>query len=340
MSIVGDLTRRERRKLRRMAQRSKGNQARRALAILLLDEGKSVSEVSRLLKSARSTLYRWIGWYQLHGVDGLKGQHAGRPVSSITDEVIELVREMLEQSPREWGYQRSTWTTELLADAINHHLNKNIHSSTIRRLLPRIGYGWRRSRPTLCIRDPHKNSKMAAIEQALKSASPDTEVFYVDEADIDLNPRCGFLWSRKGRQVAIPTPGNNRKCYLAGALNARTGRVVWTAGLSKSSELFIELLKTLQARYRKARKLVLILDNYIIHKSRRTQHYLQRFGRRFELLFQPVYHPWVNRIERLWKVLHDNVTRNHRYPNMTELMAAVHSFLGSMQPFRPQKSVS
>jgi len=319
-----------------MVHKGKGGESRRALAILHLAQGETVSAVSRTLHVARSTLYRWIGWYQVAGEDGLKERRRGRSPWSVTQEVLSLLVEMLAQTPGDWGYQRSSWTTGLLADAINHHLNKTIHSSTIRRLLPRLGYGWRRSRPTLCIRDPNKNSKMAAIEHALKQAGPDTEVFYVDEADIDLNPRTGFIWSRKGRQQAIPTPGNNRKCYLAGALNARTGRVVWTSGHSKSSDLFIELLKVLQSSYRRAKKLVLILDNYIIHKSRKAKAYLQRFGRRFELLFQPVYHPWVNRIERLWKVLHDNITRHHRYPNMTQLMAAVHTFLASVQPFAPR----
>jgi len=51
------------------------------------------------------------------------------------------------------------------------------------------------------------------------------------------------------------------------------------------------------------------------------------------LLFQPVYHPWVNRIERLWKALHDTVTRNHRYRTMDELMIAVRRFLVVCQPF-------
>ena len=54
---------------------------------------------------------------------------------------------------------------------------------------------------------------------------------------------------------------------------------------------------------------------------------------KFRLLFQPVYHPWVNRIDRLWKALHGTVTRNHRHRTMDELMAAVRRFLVVCQPF-------
>lgn len=56
---------------------------------------------------------------------------------------------------------------------------------------------------------------------------------------------------------------------------------------------------------------MLILDNYSVHKTEAVGHWLHR-NPKFELLFQPVYYPWINRIERLWKAMHDTVTRNHR----------------------------
>lgn len=64
---------------------------------------------------------------------------------------------------------------------------------------------------------------MRAIRRVLGKASAQDEVFYEDEADIDLNPRIGPAWVAKGEQIAVPTPCKNRKHYVAGALNARTG---------------------------------------------------------------------------------------------------------------------
>jgi hypothetical protein len=104
-------------------------------------------------------------------------------------------------------------------------------------------------------------------------------------------------------------------------LNARTGAVVWTEYTAKTSELFLRLMETLMKTYRRARRLILIVDNYIIHKSRMTQGWLARHPK-IQLLFQPVYHPWVNDIEKLWKKLHDTVTRNHRHTTMPSLMRA------------------
>jgi transposase len=173
---------------------------------------------------------------------------------------------------------------------------------------------------------------MRAIRRALRRASATDEVFYVDEADIDLNPRIGTAWTPRGVQPTVVTPGKNRKRYVAGALNARTGRVVWVEHVSKNSELFLRLMEALSHAYRRARRLTLILDNYGIHDSRVVRGWLARHPR-FKRLFQPVYHPWVNRIERLWKQLHDTVTRNHRCKDLDTLMNAVRRFMSVCQPF-------
>ncbi len=119
---------------------------------------------------------------------------------------------------------------------------------------------------------------------------------------------------------------------MAGALNARTGRVVWTEYERKSTPLFLGLLHHLRRSYRSARRIVLIADNYIIHKSVQTQRWLAA-NPKFEILFQPVYHPWVNEIERLWKSMHDTVTRNHRCRTIEELMGQVRRFLEVCQPY-------
>lgn len=160
---------------------------------------------------------------------------------------------------------------------------------------------------------------MRAIKRALRRASVRDEVFYVDEADIDLNPRIGPTWTPRGVQQTVVTPGQNRKRYVAGALNARTGRVLWVEHAAKNSELFLRLIEALTRAYRRARRLFLILDNYRIHDSRVVRSWLAHHPR-IKPLFQPAYHPWVNCIERLWKQLHDAVTRNHRCTSLEHLM--------------------
>lgn len=321
-----------RRRLKKLSQKP-SEQSRRAHAILLLWEtGNCVATVARVLHAARSSVQRWRALYEDFGEQGLVPLRRGRSAWKANDEVLTALLELLQSTPKEHGFLRSRWSSELLALQLRRITGVEVHATTVRRWLKELDYGYRRSRPTLCIRDPRKAERMKAIERALADEDRYTQVFYSDEADVDLNPRIGPAWMPRGTQSAIPTPGKNKKSYLAGALNARSGKVIWAEGERKNSLLFIHLLYKTKCAYRHARRIVLIVDNFVIHKSHITQRWLAN-NPKFELLFQPVYHPWVNKIERLWKTLHDTVTRNHHQPTMKRLMIDVRRFMQVCQPW-------
>lgn len=323
-----------RRRLKKMVQNPTDyHESRRALAILLLWENRgNASRVARTVRAARSSVNRWRGLYEQYGEDGLRSQPSGRRDYKASERVLKRLATLVESSPQAYGYLRSRWSSELLARELARQLGVCVHATTIRRWLSRLNFRYRRARPTLHIRDPRKTERMRDINRVLKQHETGTEVFFVDEADVDLNPRIGPTWTQRGRQRAIPTPGQNVKHYLAGALHARSGKVLWTEGSSKNTDLFLSLLERLRARYRAARQIVVILDNYGIHKSRIARAWLAH-NPKFKLLFQPTYHPWVNDIEKLWKQLHDTVTRNHAHRSMGALMTAVRVFLQKAQPF-------
>ena len=322
-----------RRRLKQVVRKSKdSNHSRRANVMLLLWEGHSKSQVARLLQAARSSIDDWLRRYEMAGEAGLIPERSGPPETTVNDTLRRRLVELVGEQPSVYGYHRSRWSSELLAIHLEEELGIAIHASTVRRLLPKLSICWNRARPTLCIKDPQKARKMRTIRRALNQADAEQPVFYVDEADVDLNPRIGSAWMPRGKQTTVPTPGKNQKRYLAGALHSETGQVVWVEGEKKNTFLFIRLLAALRKTYRRAKRIVLIVDNYIIHKSAITQCFL-RHNRKFKLLFQPVYHPWVNKIELLWKQLHDNVTRNHRHNTMNQLMIAVRHFMTNVSPY-------
>ncbi|WP_233209044.1 IS630 family transposase, partial [Erwinia sp. B116] len=308
------------------------NHARRLTALLMLDRGDSVSEVARTLCCARSSVGRWINWFTLYGTDGLKSLPPGRGRRWPVEHICSLLLQLVKHSPGDFGYQRSRWSTELMAIKIREITGCHLHASTVRRWLPQAGLVWRRAAPTLRIRDPHKEEKMASINAALAQCSQENPVFYEDEVDIHLNPKIGADWQLRGQQKRVVTPGQNEKYYLAGALHSGTGKVSYVGGSSKSSVLFISLLKHLRATYRRVKSITLIVDNYIIHKSRETLRWLKE-NPKFRVIYQPVYSPWVNHVERLWQALHDTITRNHQCRSMWQLLKKVKHFMSTVSPF-------
>jgi len=138
-------------------------------------------------------------------------------------------------------------------------------------------------------------------------------VLFADELDVHLNPRIGRDWMLSGQQRLVLTPGQCQKAFVAGAYDPRTGRVICVDGDRKVSWLFLILLRALLESHRWARRIHLILDNYGIHKSQLVTALLRSIGTKIRLHFLPPYCPQENRIERLWKDVHDNVTWNHRH---------------------------
>jgi transposase len=104
-------------------------------------------------------------------------------------------------------------------------------------------------------------------------------------------------------------------------------RLVYVEGDRKASWIFLNLLRALLEAYDHTKTIHVILDNYIIHKSRVTEAWLAEFGDRLKLHFLPPYCPSENRIERLWLDPHANVTRNHRQKTIDALPDRVHGYL-------------
>ena len=184
---------------------------------------------------------------------------------------------------------------------------------------PIVGCPWPKSR---------RIRRLRQIRRLIRDLGPDEVAVYEDEVDIHLNPKIGPDWMLPGQQKTVLTPGQNQKRYLAGALDAHTGKLTWVEGERKNSTLFLLLIHRLvTVSYRHARRIHIILDNFKIHDSRQVQLALAAWEGKVQLHFLPPYCPDHNRIQRISKDLHDNVTRNHCCKDMEELMAEVYNYL-------------
>jgi len=334
MTISLRLARGQRRRVKRLLQKTRSRiEALRARILLLLHEGHEPSAAAAITGCARATVYRTLYRFEELGEEALFDQRQRREPTKVSTAVEGTLVGYIDRSPQALGWQRTTWTLELLAVQLTQDTGVRLSPSHVRNVL--LANQVRRGRPRAGLRIPVRGRRrtLKKIDRLVKRASDEDEVFYVDEADIDLNPRIGATYMRRGKQLIVLTPGKNVKRYVAGALNARTGKVVHVVAQRKNSELFVALLDALRRAYRGARRIHLVLDNYIIHKSRRTTRHLALVGGRFALHFLPPYSPESNVIERLWKQLHDHVTRNHTHRTIEALMEAVDDFLRDVQPF-------
>jgi transposase len=280
---------------------------------------------------AKSQVYRLAKRFIAHGLTGLADRREDNGEYKITEAYeIELLS-VIEKSPQEFGYRRPTWTQELLILVLAERSGISISVSAMSRLLSRLGIGLKRPKPIVNCpwKKARRTRRLRAIQRLAENLPAGEVVLYLDEVDIHLNPKVGPDWTKRGRQKEVLTPGCNEKRYLAGAWNPKTRRLIYVEGERKNSLLFLQLLHKLATKtYPHAKRIHIILDNYGIHDSLQVRLALKsEAAQKLELHFLPPYCPDHNRIERIWKDLHDNVTRNHRCATMDELMADVRSYL-------------
>src|SRR5438876_382492 len=72
------------------------------------------------------------------------------------------------------------------------------------------------ARPVLRRQDPGRQSKVQALRRLLKGLPADAVAVFAEEGDLNLNPKIGSRWMRRGQQAHVETPGDNDKRYLAG----------------------------------------------------------------------------------------------------------------------------
>jgi transposase len=317
----------------------------RSHVLLLLDAGHPWATIQAVLFCSASTISRWKRRYETDGADAVYGRPRGRRRTGVHLWASLVVRWVLTYSPTDFRFARSRWSCEAVAVVLREDYRVAVGRETVRRWLRDAGLVWRRPRPAIRPTDPGRAAKLRALRALLHGLPANETAVFMDEVDINLNPKVGCQWAERGDQAAVETPGTNQKRYLAGSIHWRTGRVVLTEGRPKEGRgaaLFCRHLDDLRRAFRQYTVIHVICDNAGTHKpdtSKAVRAYLEEWGHRVVLHYLPTYAPDTNPIERVWWRLHEAVTRNHRCRTMDDLLDLTFEWFETRTHFRVQTEV-
>jgi putative transposase len=318
-----------------MKRESKPSRRLRMHIVLLVSDGYRPTQIARVLFCSRTTVYAVAYRFAKEGQAAFDDRERRGPKPLLDDPANERIERLVEEElPISHGWLRSRWSCSLLMLQLFKERALLVSRETLRRALHRLEFRWRRPRPVPPAADP--DAKRRRLREILKMLKEEAGSFFQDETKLELNPRVGFCWMRKGKQKKLPTPGSNRKAWISGALNFGTGRLHWVVGDRKDSELFMKLLEHLRRTYRCHKQLHLATDNDSSHTSDRVKEYLREEGKRIRLHPLPPYSPESNPMELIWWGLHEAVSRNHACKKLDELLPFAESYLEERQPFHPK----
>lgn len=292
--------------------RTPGRKTRYVMVVNLVS-GRSPQKTAAVLALHRATVYRVAARFRDQGELGLYDRRQDNGPTTVDRSYREVLEKTVRATPQAYGWSRPTWIRERLVLAMRRQTGVRLPVGTMSRALRRRGARRGRPRPTVGCPDGEnpKRWRLSKIRRLLRQLPADEVAVYADEVDIHLHPKMGWDGMAQGQQKEVRTPGKNRKRYLAGALDARSGELLWVSAAHKDSRLFLRWLVKLWQRYPEAQVIHVIVDNYSIHTSQLTQWAVKCAGGRIKLQPLPTYSPKYNKIERVWEDLHGNVTRNH-----------------------------
>lgn len=340
MMFVRPFNEGERQELKRLARREVGRVSERIRMILLSSKGYSVQQIADIFECDPSSVRVWIELFEAEGVKGLHDRpKSGRPPKAGVV-AQQQIRQTVAAQPTRFGYLFGFWTVVTLCAHLATSLGVKVSTATVRRVLWKLGYRWRRPRHTLP-QDPAARAKMWWLCEALLKAPKETVILCLDECDVHLMPVLRSMWTLRGRgqQVEVPTPGLNCKRSLFGALEWESGRWVYEVTERKRSVEFIAFMEKLMLSYH-GKPLMLVLDNATIHKSKAVMEWLTEHPS-VQLLYLPTYSGHKqNPVEKVWWRLKSQVAANRLHTDIDALVNCVHAFFDSFTPQTARQLVS
>ena len=197
------LSKEERGLLRQLRLERKSNVSERAYYILLSDRGKSAPEIAEHLNRSVLTVRLWLKRYVEFGRSGLTARKApGRPAKKAT--LLELhLKDILNESPQEHGYQEAGWQINILRDWFERR-GCRVCDNTLVKSLNKLGFVYKRFSKVVPKNAPSPSEKKAFISsmvEAIKNKGLDnTEIIFIDESHFSNQPYVNRGWFKRGEK--------------------------------------------------------------------------------------------------------------------------------------------
>ena len=173
------------------------------------------------------------------------------------------------------------------------------------------GFSYKKPAATPAKADSAKQEVFVAEYKRLVRQTPlDEPILFIDGVHPTMATKISYGWIKKGVRTPIATTASRTRVNIMGAINLEDMNVVTKAYDTIDSSAMVLYFDHLKAVYPSAKKLHLILDNGPYNTSAVTRQAASE--RNIILHYLPPYSPNLNPIERLWKVMNEEI-RNNRF---------------------------
>ena len=302
----------------------------------LFAQGKSQSEVARILGVSRQSAHEWHRAWKLAGESerGLLSSKQPGPARKFSDEDEVWLAEQLRRGPLAHGYANALWTVPRVRRLLTEELGKPCSGSEAWRLLQRIGYT--SQKPVRRARE-RKEDKIATWKTetwpalCAQAAAEGRQIVFVDESGLSLKPPRAASFAPRGKPLVLEFNFNWDKLSAIGAVSTRDIYFCLHEESVKSAQVidFVD-----QLRREVGSPILIIWDGLRAHWSKVVKAHIEATHGEVTVAQLPAYAPELNPVEYLWSHLKRNDMANYAAKNLHELRSAAQAAVHNILPGR------
>lgn len=317
----------ERQVLERVIRQRKtaGLVVRRANALLLLDNGLGASLVAKLLYLDVETIRLWRARFVAEGRASLDMNTYKQREGHLDREQETALKVHLAANPPR--------STNEVRDHIRRIYEQEFSRSGAIKLMARLGFEYRKPVPLPAVANEAAQEAFIREYETLLNGLPDDEaVLFADAVHPEYQSRPAHGWFPEDSNPAVKTTSGRQRINIHGALNLESFDFSFVESEKINAVTTRQLLTKIETANPAKRVIHLFVDNAKYHHAKVLQPWLEAPERRVKLHFLPSYAPHLNPIERLWGVMHEQVTQNRHYQDFSGFLDAVLGFFRKTLP--------
>lgn len=171
------------------------------------------------------------------------------------------------------------------------------------------------------------------VEQylSLVADTPVTEpILFMDSAHPTMATKVVCGWIKKGVDKPLAQTASRTRINVMGAIELSTMNIVSCRPEYVNAQTTVAFFEQLKTNYPDAPKIHIILDQSGYHRSQLVRD--SALERNIELHYLPPYSPNLNSIERLWKVMNEQVRNNIFFSSAKMFRDAINGFFDVTLP--------
>ncbi len=307
----------------------------RAMIILLLSAGLSISEVSRQTKTSRLTVRKWAIRYCESGLNGLHDEpRPGRPQIFDSEVILHIIKIACEM-PEKRGRSLAMWDCqEIAAELIRTKVVDDISSESVRRILESQKIKPWKHHMWLSEKKPRDQAFCDSVREItdlyFRKLKPGECVLCLDEnTSIQARKRIAEPEGAKPKKSVLVEHEYERKgaLNLFAAFDTRTGKVYGRCYDRKRQIECIDFCEYLDREIpMRINTIHIVCDNVPTHHGKEMKKWIKAHPR-FQFHYTPVHCSWMNQIEQWFGILKKKRLTIAHFQSKTDLRDKLYLFI-------------